>query len=176
MSVQVHSHPEHVDGTDIGSSNHFLVWMELDRASKTSKKRKCVIRRWRLDRFGDDEVKLSYQNALMAEVHDFSESTKSKIERGMKGQELVNEVEMEWESVENRVAKCELGEKMIVCDRAARWWDVQIKGKINARREVYKKVVNGREDLWDDYCRERKDVKELVIEKKRIFGMSWLRK
>ena len=28
----------------------------------------------------------------MAEVHEFSESTKSKIERGMKGQELVNGV------------------------------------------------------------------------------------
>ena len=67
-----------------------LVWMELGRASKTSKKRKRVIRRWRLDRFGDDEVKLSYQSALMAEVHEFSESTKSKIERGKKGQELVN--------------------------------------------------------------------------------------
>ena len=109
----------HVDGTDIGSSDHLLVWMELGRASKTSKNRKRVIRRWRLDRFGDDEVKLSYQNALMAEAHEFSESIKSKIERGMKGQELVNEIVMEWESVVNRVAKCELGEKMIVCGRAA---------------------------------------------------------
>ena len=89
----------HVDGTDIGSSDHLLVWMELGRASKISKKRKRVIRRWRLDRFGDDEVKLSYQSALMAEVHEFSESTKSKIERGMKGQELVNEVVMEWENI-----------------------------------------------------------------------------
>ena len=35
----------HVDGTDIGSSDHFLVWMELGWASKTFKKRKCVIRR-----------------------------------------------------------------------------------------------------------------------------------
>ena len=59
----------HVDGTDIGSSDHLLVWMELGRASKTSKKRKRVIRRWRLDRFGDDELKLSYQNALRAEMH-----------------------------------------------------------------------------------------------------------
>ena len=92
----------------------------------------------------------------MAEVHEFSESTKSKIERGMKRQELVNEVVMEWESVINRVAKCELGEKMIVCRRAARWWDEQIKDKINARRVVYKKVVNGREDLWGEYCRCRK--------------------
>ena len=29
----------------------------------------------------------------MAEVHEFSENTKSKIERGMKGQELVNEIQ-----------------------------------------------------------------------------------
>ena len=104
----------HVDGTDIGSSDHFLVLMKLGGASKTSKKRKRVIRRWRLDRFGDDEVKLSYKNALMAEVHEFSESTNSKTERGMKGQELVNEVVMEWESVVNRVTKCDLGDKMSV--------------------------------------------------------------
>ena len=133
----------HVDGTDIGSSDHFLVWMELGRATKTSKKRKRVIRRWRLDRFGDDEVKLSYQNALRAEMHRFSKNIRSRVERGMKGQELVNEVVMEWESVVNRVAKCELGEKIIVCDRAARWWDEQIKDRINARQKVYRKVVNG---------------------------------
>ena len=123
----------HVDGTDIGSSDHFLVWMELGRATKTSKKRKCVIKRWCLDRFGVDEVKLSYQNALSAEVHRFSENISSKVERGMKGQELVNEVVMEWESAVNRVAKCKLGRKMIVCGRAARWWDEQIKDRINAR-------------------------------------------
>ena len=34
------------------------------------------------------------------------------------------------------------------------------------RRELYKKVTNGREDLWDEYCRLRKEVKELVREKK----------
>ena len=53
-------------------------------------------------------MKISYQNALRAEVHGFSESIKSKVEKGMMGQELVV---MEWESVVNRVAKCELGEK-----------------------------------------------------------------
>ena len=73
---------------------------------------------------------------------------------------------MEWESVVNRVVKCELGEKMIVFSRAARWWDEQIKDKLNARRQVYKKVVNGLEDLWGEYCRFRKEIKQLVIEKK----------
>ena len=76
-------------------------------------------------------MKLSYMNALMAEVHGFSESNKSKGERGMKGQELVNEVVMECESIVNRVVKCELGEKMILCGRTVRWWNEQIKDKTN---------------------------------------------
>ena len=64
------------------------------------------------------------------------------------------------------MAKSEVGEKMIACGRAARWWDSEIKEKISLRRELYKGVINGREDLWDEYCRLRKEVKELVREKK----------
>ena len=55
---------------------------------------------------------------------------------------------------------------MIVCGRAARWWDNEIKEKISLRREVYKTVIKDREDLWDEYCRLRREVKELVREKK----------
>ena len=40
---------------DIGCSDHFLVWVELGRTARNSKK---VFRRWRLDRFGSDEVRL----------------------------------------------------------------------------------------------------------------------
>ena len=38
----------HVDITDIGCSDHFLVWVELGRTAKNSKKGKRVIRRRRL--------------------------------------------------------------------------------------------------------------------------------
>ena len=57
----------------------------------------------------------------------------------MKGYDLVNEVLMKWENIVNRVAKSEVG---IVCGRAARWWDNEIKEKICLRRELYKKVIN----------------------------------
>ena len=40
----------HVDNTDIGCSDHFLVWMELGRTAKNFKKEKRVIRRWHLER------------------------------------------------------------------------------------------------------------------------------
>ena len=72
----------------------------------------------------------------------------------------------EWESTVNRVARKEVGEELIVCGSAARWWDNEIKDKISLRREVYKKVIRGREDLWDEYCRLRKEVKDLVRHKK----------
>ena len=62
-----------------------------------------------------------------------------------------------------------------MCGRAARWWDEQTKDRINVRWEVYKKVVNGQEDLWDGYCRLRKEVKQLS-KRSLIFGMSLLRK
>ena len=155
-----------VDNTDIGCSDHFLVWMELGRITNRSRKEKRVIKRWRLDRFANEEVNVRYQEALKAEVDTFSESIKNRVQEGIKGHELVNLVLHEWESIVNRVARKEVGEKLIVCGRAARWWDNEIKDNISLRREVYKKVSRGREDLWDEYCRLRKEVKELVRQKK----------
>ena len=32
---------------------------------------------------------------------------------------------------------------------------------------MYKKVVSGRKELWDEYCRLSKEMKEAVREKKR---------
>ena len=152
-----------VDCTDIGASDHFLVWLELGRTTKCIKKGKRVIRRWHLDRFVDDEVKAKYRDALRAEVNGFSESIKHRVENGMNGSNLVNEVLEEWERIVNRVA---VGEKMIVCGRAARWWDDEIRAKIEHRRQVYRLIVSGQEELWEEYYRLRKEVKQLVIEKK----------
>ena len=79
-----------VVNTDIGCSDHFLVWMGLGIFAKNKYKCKCVLRRWRLDRFENDEVKLRY--TLMAEVEGFKESVNCKMEGGVRGHDLVNEV------------------------------------------------------------------------------------
>ena len=47
----------------------------------------------------------------------------------MRGGELVGKVLEEWKRIVNRVAKAEVGEKVIVCGRSVRWWDDEIKGK-----------------------------------------------
>ena len=46
-----------IDSTYIGMSDNFLVWLELGRTAKNSRKQKRTIRRWRLDKFGDDVVR-----------------------------------------------------------------------------------------------------------------------
>ena len=76
-----------VDRTDIRASDHYLVWLELGRTTKHSRKGKRVIRKWRLDRLGDG-VKLNYIMALQAEVSRFSESIQSKVASGMVGSTL----------------------------------------------------------------------------------------
>ena len=48
--------------------------------------------RWCLDRFVDDEVKAKYRDALRAKVNGFSKSIKHRVESGMNGSNLVNEV------------------------------------------------------------------------------------
>ena len=73
----------------------------------------------------------------------------------MKGHSLVSEVLQEWERIVNMVPKIEVGEKVIVCGRSARWWDSEIKERIALRRQLYKKDISGQDDLWDEYCQLR---------------------
>ena len=78
---------------------------------------------------------------------------------GISGSGLVSVVVEEWEQVVNRVARAEVGEKVVVCGRAVRWWDDEIKQKIEQRREAYKK---GQDNLWEEYSKLRSEVKNLV--------------
>ena len=55
---------------------------------------------------------------------------------------------------------------MIVCGRAARWWDDEVKALIKCKREVYKKIANSEKELWEEYCVLHKAGKKPVIEKK----------
>ena len=85
-----------VDNTDIECSDYFIVWMEIGRV-KRGKKVKRVLRRWRLERFDDVKVSVTYQKALQAEVLGVTDSVSQKLESGMKGEPLVQEVVHEWE-------------------------------------------------------------------------------
>ena len=44
----------------------------------------------------------------------------------------------------NRVARDTVGEKVIVCGRSVRWWDDEIKAKIEQRPQLFKRMVRVR--------------------------------
>ena len=111
----------HVDSSDIGCSDHLLVWMELGTACKLTKSHRRIIQKWCLDRFEVEDVRSKYQRALQEEGKGFSESIRQIISKGLKGHALVGEMIREWESIVNRVAKREVGKKMIVCGKSAMW-------------------------------------------------------
>ena len=148
MDVQLimESGEVNVDSTDIGVSDHFLVWLELVRVAKCCRKRKHTIRKWRLDTFADDGVKGKYCQALRAEVESFSDSIWEKVVQGMRGRELVSKVLEDWESIVNRVAKAEVGEQVVVCGRGARLSDDEITAQIQQRRESYKRILRGEDE------------------------------
>ena len=139
----------------------------LGRLTNRHTKGKRVIKKWRLDRFDDKEIVIHYKKALSIEKPNFITEIRSIEERNLHGHALIQEVLNAWEKHVTKVAKTVIGEKTVVCGRSTRWWDEEIKGKIKQRREVYKRFRhNGDSKLWTKYCKLRKEVKQLVIEKK----------
>ena len=60
---------------------------------------------------------------------------------------------------EYRVAKRELGEK-IVPGKSARWWEREVQwDKIKSRRKLYKSMLDVSVDAQDDYCKLQNEVK-----------------
>ena len=49
-----------VNASDIGCSDHFLVWMYLGRACKLTKSCRRIIKQWHLCRFEIEDVRASY--------------------------------------------------------------------------------------------------------------------
>ena len=128
-----------VDRTDVGISDHFLLWLELGRLTKRHTKGKRVIKKWCLDRFDDKEIVIHYKKALSIEESNFITEIRSIEERDLCGHALIQEVLNVWGKRVTKVAKRVIGEKTVVCGRSTRWWDEEIKGKIKQRQEMYKR-------------------------------------
>ena len=78
-----------VDRKDIGISDHFLLRLELGRLTKLHTKGKCVIKKWRLDRFDDKEIAIRYKKALSIEEPNFITEIRSIEERDLHGHALI---------------------------------------------------------------------------------------
>ena len=108
-------------------------------------------------------MRQKYQEALSVEVDGFQGRVCQWKAQGLRGSELVKAVVQDWEETVKRVASKEIGEKVIVCGKAASWWDGEL---IRLRRQVHKEITSGREDKWGEYYKLCSEIKELVSKEK----------
>ena len=121
-------------------------------------------------------LKQGIERRYKLKLMDFQREFRVRKMRGMSGNKLVKEVLVDWEGIVNKVAKAIVGDKMIVCGRAARWWDDEVKARIEHRREVYRKIPNGQEELGEENFKLHREIKSLVTEKTLMYGMKCYRR
>ena len=58
--------------TIVGSSDHYLVWTELEKtSSRNGKQAKCILYKWQLYRLRDKVIRNEYQTELGLYAKDF---------------------------------------------------------------------------------------------------------
>ena len=130
-----------------------------------------MIKEWRIEWFQNEEGRQKYQEALSVEVDGFQGRVRQWKTQGMRGSELVKAVVQDWGDTVKRVASKEIEEKVIVCGKAARWWDGEIKEKIRLRRQVYKEISSGRKINGGSITNYVPKSRNWYVKKKLMDGM-----
>ena len=62
-----------------------------------------------------------------------------------------------------------IGNKLIIFNRAAKWWDKEVKEAIRLRREAYAKYTSNITTAgWEGYATARNKVKDMLEKKKGL--------
>ena len=156
--------------TDVGTTDHALVWTALQQTRVIQSRRRRKIYRWRIDKLEVEETRVEFQEEMAVNDKKLSElieamgTPKDAEGRDQAGSRIIEG----WEELVNTTASRVLGRKLIVCKRAVKWWDEEIKQAIRVRRESHAKYAAGKTDAgWKEYVESRKRVKELVVKKKK---------
>ena len=61
-----------------------------------------------------------------------------------------------------------IGKKLILCNRAVKWWDEEVKEAIRVRREIHTRYLSSKSTVgWEEYAEARNAVKKMVEKKKK---------
>ena len=157
-----------VDRTDVGSSDHYLVWFELGRTfGRNRKKAKRILYKWRVDRLQDKAIRNEYQAELGLCANDFFQTLSDLHQEGVVGEELVRRMASKWEKVVDKAALLTLGRKLIICGRSVSWWDEELRQLVKDRRACFAQGLDN-DSNWSDYLRIRKELKQKIREKRKI--------
>ncbi|CAB1110306.1 unnamed protein product [Ectocarpus sp. CCAP 1310/34] len=158
----------HISAIDIGSTDHFLIWANIDRSRKIKSKKQRKVFRWKVERLGDDGTRDEFQKGLAGSVESFRKLLRSVEDGQVDVQTAGDRVIEGWESIVNATAERVVGRKVVRCGVSVKWWDDELKEEIGERREVFKQYLRkASEESWETYRAKRKQVKGLVKKKKK---------
>ena len=61
-----------------------------------------------------------------------------------------------------------IGKMLIICNRAVKWWDEEVKKATRVRREGYARYTSNKSTAgWEEYAMARKKLKEMVEKQKK---------
>ena len=106
-----------VDRTDIGSSDHCLVWKNFSRGTCRNKA-KCRVYKWQVDRLQYKMIRIKYQDELGVHANDFFQTLGDLHQEGVTREELVHRMARKWEKVVDKGATISLDSKLIICGRS----------------------------------------------------------
>ncbi|CAM9963467.1 unnamed protein product, partial [Sphacelaria rigidula] len=76
-----------------------------------------------------------------------------------------------WEQMVKNTASEVIGRKLIVCNRAVKRWDDEVKEAIRVRREAHARWISSKTTTgWEEHTEARKEVKRMVhLRKKEVW-------
>ena len=160
----------HVCAADVGTTDHCLIWTESQQTRVIKNRRGRKLYRWRTDKLEVKEKQQEFQNEMSKNAEKFSEllerigTTENDVERDSAGARIIEG----WEQLVKTTASKVIGKKLIICNRAVKWWDEEVKEAIKVRREIHARYSSSKTTAgWEEYAIARKKVREMVEKKKK---------
>ena len=122
----------------------------------------------RIDKLEVKEKQREFQEEMTKNAERFSEllesigTTENVTERDSAGDRIIKE----WEHLIKNTASKVIGKKLIICNRAVKWWEEEVKEAIRVRREACARYTSSKTTAgWEEYATATKKVKMMVEEK-----------
>ncbi|CAB1103448.1 unnamed protein product [Ectocarpus sp. CCAP 1310/34] len=140
----------HVSAIDIASTDHFLIWANIDRSRKMESKKQRKVFRWKVEHLGDEGTRDEFQKGLAGSVEPLRKLLRSVEDGQVDVQAAGDRVIEGWESIVNVTVEKSSGKEG------------------GERREVFKQYLSETsEESWEKYRAKKKQVKGLVKKKKK---------
>ena len=124
------------------NDNVVKIWADSRQTRIIKRRRGRKLHRWRIGKLEVKEKREELQEEMAKNAEQFSElleiigTTSNDIERDDAGARIIEG----WEKLVNTTASKVIGKKLIVCNRAVKWWDEEVKEANNSTEKGTRKV------------------------------------